>query len=427
MNENTQLDNWKLPFFSIWTGQAFSLIGSQVVQFALVWWLTLETGSATVLATASLMALLPGILIGPLARAYVDRWDRRLVMIVADALVALATLWLAALFWAGAVEIWHVYLIMFLRSVGGSFHWPAMQASTSLMVPREQLGRVAGLNQTIYGLLNIAGPPLGALLMELLPLQSVVMVDVVTAALAITPLLFLSIPQPQRSAEADPAGTSIWSEVREGLRYVWAWPGLLVLIGAAMILKIALTPAFALIPLLVSEHFQGGAAQLSVMEASAGIGMLLGGLALSAWGGFPRKIYTILLGTGGLAAAWIVLSLTPPAWFPVGLGCLFIVGLAIPLVDGPVVAILQSSVEPEMQGRVLMLVGSLISITSPIGLAIAGPVSDWIGLQVWYLAAGLLGAALAVGGLFIPALINIEENVNGGSAATPASPEGAPA
>jgi len=427
MNENTQLDNWKLPFFSIWTGQAFSLIGSQVVQFALVWWLTLETGSATVLATASLMALLPGIFIGPLAGAYVDRWNRRLVMIVADALVALATLWLAALFWAGAVEIWHVYLIMFLRSVGGSFHWPAMQASTSLMVPREQLGRVAGLNQTIYGLLNIAGPPLGALLMELLPLQSVVMVDVVTAALAITPLLFLSIPQPQRSAEADPAGTSIWSEVREGLRYVWAWPGLLVLIGAAMILKIALTPAFALIPLLVSEHFQGGAAQLSVMEASAGIGMLLGGLALSAWGGFPRKIYTILLGTGGLAAAWIVLSLTPPAWFPVGLGCLFIVGLAIPLVDGPVVAILQSSVEPEMQGRVLMLVGSLISITSPIGLAIAGPVSDWIGLQVWYLAAGLLGAALAVGGLFIPALINIEENVNGGSAATPASPEGAPA
>jgi DHA3 family macrolide efflux protein-like MFS transporter len=157
-----------IPFFTIWAGQAFSLVGSQVVQFALVWWLTQLTGSATVLATASLVALLPEIVLSPIAGAYVDRWNRRIVMIVADGLIALASLWLAYLFWIGATQVWHVYVILAIRAVGGSFHWPAMQASTSLMVPKEQLTRVAGLNQTLKGVLNIACPPLGALLLAIM-------------------------------------------------------------------------------------------------------------------------------------------------------------------------------------------------------------------------------------------------------------------
>ena len=119
MKDNEQRSSkWQIPFFSIWTGQAFSLIGSRVAQFALIWWLTKLTGSATVLATASLAALVPDIVLGPLAGAYVDRWNRRIVMIVADSVVALASLWLAVLFWAGSIEIWHVYVIMAVRSVG---------------------------------------------------------------------------------------------------------------------------------------------------------------------------------------------------------------------------------------------------------------------------------------------------------------------
>ena len=138
---------WQIPFLTVWAGQAFSLVGSKVAQFALVWWLTEMTGSATVLATATLVALIPEILLSPLAGVYVDRWNRRVVMLVADGLVALAALWLAYQFKIGTVQVWHVYAIMFVRSVAGSFHWPAMQASTSLMVPKEQLSRVAGLNQ----------------------------------------------------------------------------------------------------------------------------------------------------------------------------------------------------------------------------------------------------------------------------------------
>jgi DHA3 family macrolide efflux protein-like MFS transporter len=413
--------DWKLPFFTIWTGQAFSLIGSRVVQFALVWWLTQLTGSATVLATATMVALIPEIFLAPLAGVYVDRWNRRMVMIAADGMIALASLWLAYLFWINATQVWHVYIIMLVRAVGGSFHWPAMQASTSLMVPKEHLARVAGLNQTLNGALNIVGPPLGALLMELLLLYGVMLIDVGTAMLAILPLLFVHVPQPRRG-DIGAEKPTIWADMREGLRYIRGWPGLMALIGAAMIVKIALTPAFSLLPLLVSKHFDGGAAQLSVLEAVSGVGIVLGGLILSVWGGFRRKIYTTMMGVVVLGLGFVVLGFTPGSLFWMALASIFVVGLMIPLIDGPIMAILQGTVVPEMQGRVFTLMGSLLWITSPFSLAVAGPVSDWFGLQVWYITAGVLCGVIGLAGFFIPALVNIEENANG----TGAEPEPLP-
>jgi DHA3 family macrolide efflux protein-like MFS transporter len=414
--------NWKLPFFTIWTGQAFSLIGSRVVQFALVWWLTQLTGSATVLATATMVALIPEIVLAPLAGAYVDRWNRRIVMIVADGMIALASLWLAYLFWIDATHVWHVYVIMLVRAVGGSFHWPAMQASTSLMVPKEHLARVAGLNQTLNGALSIVGPPLGALLMEVLLLHGVMLVDVGTAVLAILPLFFAHVPQPKRDdIGADgTAKPSIWTDMREGLRYILGWPGLMALIGVSMIVKIALTPAFSLVPLLVSEHFNGDAAQLSLLEAVSGVGIVLGGLILSVWGGFRRKIYTTMLGVVILGLGFVALGFTPGSLFWMALVSVFVIGLMIPLIDGPIMAILQGTVTPEMQGRVFTLMGSLLWITSPVSLAVAGPVSDWLGLQVWYVTAGVLCGVMGLAGFFIPAIVNIEENAN--STGTEAEP-----
>jgi len=416
MKDNEQRSTkWQIPFFSIWTGQALSLIGSRAAQFALIWWLTKLTGSATVLATASMAALIPEIVLGPLAGAYVDRWNRRIVMIVADSVIALASLWLAVLFWTGTIEIWHVYVIMVVRSVGGAFHWPAMQASTSLMVPKKHLARVAGLNQAMQGALTIIGPLLGALLLELVPLHSVMMVDVGTALLAILPLFFVQVPQPRRKElAAGKAGKpSIWTDVREGLEYIRNWRGLMVLLGFALIFKTALTPAFSLLPLLVSDHFQGEAAQLSMLESVAGLGIVVGGLVLSVWGGFRRKIFTSMTGMVVLGLGFVVLGLTPGTLFWMALGSVLVIGLMLPMVDGPFMAILQGTVAPEMQGRVFTIIGSLFSISSPIGLAIAGPVSDALGLQVWYVAAGVLCAASGLAGFLVPSIVHIEENHGG--------------
>ncbi len=405
-----QEKKWQIPFFTIWIGQQLSLVGSGAAQFALIWYLTTTTGSATVLATSSLMAFLPTVFLGPFVGALVDRWNRRVVMIVADAVVALASFCLAYLFWMDALEIWHIYAVLFVRAVGTGFHWPAMEASTSLMVPEEQLTRVAGINQTVKGVLNIAGAPLGALLMELLPLYGIMLMDVGTAALAIVPLFFVRVPQPKRADAGEAQKQSILADVREGMRFLRGWPGMMAIIGMLISLKIVLTPAFALAPLLVSEHFRGTAAQLSLLEVVVGVGFVIGGLLLSAWGGFERRIYTMMIGMaiGGLSLA--ALGFTPAAMFWMALMSIFVFGLTVPLIDGPFAAILQASVAPEMQGRVFTLVGSLLNLTSPIGLIIAGPVSDRLGLQVWYVVGGLLTAVAGLVGLVMPVIVNIEEN-----------------
>lgn len=401
------------PFFIIWTGQAFSLLGSKIVQFALIWWLTEQTGSATVLAMASMVGLVPEIILGPVAGAYVDRWNRRLVMIVADSLIAIASVWLAVMFWSGAIEIRHVYLLLFIRSLGGSFHWPAMQASTTLMVPKEHLTRVAGMNQTLNGVLHIFGAPLGALSMALLPMHGVMLIDVATAALAVTSLFFVHIPQPEKTkASTDGKKQSIWVDMREGLHYILSWPGLVIMTLVAMTFKLVLTPAFALIPLLVKEHFGGGAAQLSLLEAIAGVGIITGGLLLSTWGGFRKKIYTVISGQIGFSIAFLVWGIIPGNLFWMALCGAAMLGLTIPLIDGPIMAILQSTVAPEIQGRVFTIFGSLILLTSPIGLSIAGPISDWLGIQIWYIVAGVLTGAGALVFIFVPAARNIETNAN---------------
>ncbi len=403
---------WQIPFFTIWTGQQFSLIGSTVLQFALVWWLTQLTGSATVLATATMMWVLPQVILGPLVGAYVDRLNRRVVMIVADSLIALVALWLAYLFWADAIQIWHVYAALLARAIGGLFHWSAMQASTSLMVPDEHLTRVAGLNQTMHGALNVIGPPLGALLLAVLPFENIMLMDVGTAAFAILPLFFVAIPQPERVSTKSEK-PSVWSDMREGLRYVWGWPGLLAILIMATIINFVVSPAFSLMPLLVTEHFKGDALQLGWLESSWGGGLVLGGLLLSVWGGFRRRVYTSLVGLVIQGLGIVLVGLAPANAFWLAVSGMFVAGSMNALVNGPLFAVLQAIVAPEMQGRVFTVVGSLCSAMMPLSLAVAGPVADAIGLRPWYVVSGVVCTLLGLGACFVPVIVNIEQNHNG--------------
>lgn len=213
--------SWRARFFAIWSAQALSRFGSEVVSFALIWWLTDRTGSEKVLAAASLMTLLPPVVLGPVAGALVDRWSRRRVMIVSDGAIALVTAVLAFLFWRGSVAPGHVYGVILARAIGGSFHGPSMKASTTLMVPKEQLGRVAGMNQALSGVLRIAAPAAGALLTAALPMHVVTSIDVITAVFAIVPLLVVAVPQPERGT-APGRARGVVRETVAGLRYVSA-------------------------------------------------------------------------------------------------------------------------------------------------------------------------------------------------------------
>ncbi len=397
---------WRRQFFTIWFGQAASLFGSSLASFALVWWITRETDSATVLAIGTLLTMVPGIVLGPLAGALVDRWDRRTIMVVADAGGALVALALALSFAVDGIAVWQIYAAMVLRSLAGAFHFPAFQASTALLVPDDQLTRIGGLNALLQGASAIVAPALAALLITVLPLGAMMLIDVATALLAVATLLTVRIPRPMvRAPEARP---SVLGEMRAGLGYIWHWRGLRAVMVCATLLNMVLTPAFALLPILATRHFAGGSGELAALQAAEGGGIVLGGLVLSVWGGFRRKIVTALLGLAGLALGALLVGIAPADGLVLALGGMLLMGMAASLTNAPFMAIIQSVVAPALQGRVLTVLGSVSMGMAPLALLLAGPLADRIGTQAWYLAGAGTAAVLALYCWADPAVRHIE-------------------
>jgi DHA3 family macrolide efflux protein-like MFS transporter len=394
------------PFLIIFSGQSFSIFGTRLVQFALVWYLTSTTGSAQVLTTASIVALLPQVLIAPFAGAFVDRWNRRRVMMLSDSLIAAGVLVLAVLFAFHRVEVWHIYAIMLFRSAGGAFQWPAMQASTSMMVSKQHLSRVAGLNQSLQGLVNIVAPPAGALLLDILPMQYVLAVDVITAVFAVGPLFFIPVPQPERG---DESARGVLKEMKEGLTWLWSMKPIVMIMGISLMINLVTTPAFTLLPLMITKYFKGGAIELAWVQSANGVGMILGGIALGIWGGFKSRARTAFtaLFIGGLGI--LGFSQTPADMFMLGICFVFVFGFMNAIGNSSFFSVLQSIVPFEIQGRVFTLIMATSTAVAPIGLFIAGPVADIMGIRFWFVIAGamiLVGSSL---GFIIPGIKQLEE------------------
>ncbi len=402
--------NWKTKFFSIWIGQAFSLLGSQIVQFTLIWYLTKETGSAVVLATSTLVSLLPNVLFAPFIGALVDRWDRKRIMIVSDLMIAFVTLLLIILFKIEQIKLEYIYVALFLRELGSTFHWPSMRSSTSLLVPKEQMSRVEGMNQSIRGLLNVVGPPFAALLLEISPIYNILFIDILTALLAVAPLTFVRIPKPIEASEGKFSSASeLFNDVKFGFRYLWNWKGMLLLTLTATFLNFLINPGFTLAPLLVTQHFSGGAIQLSLVESAFGIGVIAGGLILSTWGGFKKHILTSLTGIIGMGIGILLIAIAPADQFNLALAGMLITGVMNPIANGSLTAIMQSNVKPEMQGRVFTTLNSMASAMSPISMIIAAPVAGIVGIQGWFYIGGLGCILMGLLGIFNPAIMNIEK------------------
>jgi DHA3 family macrolide efflux protein-like MFS transporter len=269
-------------FFVLWISQAFSIFGSAVVGFALAWYLTKETGSATVLATAMMLNYIPMVVLGPFIGPFIDRWNRKLIMIFADLFTMLLTLVLVILFLTDTIQVWHIYVVMVGRAIGNTFQWPAVGASIPMIVPEEHLTRANGLNMTLQGIINIVGPPAGAFLMEALPMQGVLSVDIITAVIAVGCLLPLVIPQPQRTTLS--AKLNVIKDMMQGFRYIISWRGILILFILFSIFNFFGSPIVALMPIYVTKQLAGEVWLYGWMGACIGIGTIAGGLLLWARG-----------------------------------------------------------------------------------------------------------------------------------------------
>lgn len=400
---------WKTTFFRFWFTQALSLFGSGLASFSVIWWITESTGSSTILASASIATLVPGIILGPLAGAIIDQLDRKWIMIVSDAVSAILALVLVALFWTNSIQLWHIIVINVLRSLAGVFQFPAVQSSTSLMVPKEHLARIAGWNQALQGTAMIATPPLGALLFTFLPIHYILGIDVLTAVLAICLLITVNIPQPQTRRAIVQLSSSVWQDMGAGFMFIKQWPALVNILLLAAALNLVLIPAFTLVPMLITQHFFGSAFQLGWINAAYGFGIVFGGMLLGIWGGLKRRIHTSLLGLVGLGIGSFMIGTAPMHAYWLAVAGMVLVGIMNTFTNGPFFAILQSVIPPEMQGRVFTVLMSITTAMAPIGLALAGALADRLGVQFWYILGSITCGCMAVWIASSPSLMHLEE------------------
>lgn len=270
-------NSWKRKFLFIWIGQFVSLISSSAVNFAIIIWLSLEYGSAEVLAYGAIAGMLPAAVIGPFAGVFIDRWDRKKTMMLADSFVAACTLVMSVSFYLGNESLVLIYVMLGLRSVGSAFHMPAMQAAIPMIAPEDQLLRIAGINQMIQSISSIAGPALGALAISLMSIGNVLLLDIAGAIIAVGSLLFVSIPNPDIKEKAKSSVRQVWADLKIGLQEILHNRGLSWLFLFSTIVTFCIMPVAVLFPLLTLNHFQGGKWEMSIIEMVWGIGMLIGG------------------------------------------------------------------------------------------------------------------------------------------------------
>ncbi len=379
-------NNWKRTFTIIWSGQFFSILTSSLVNFAIIIWLSLQTGSAEILAFAAIAGMLPQTVIGPFTGALIDRWNRKRIMMLADTFIALCTLILALLFWFDKAELWHIFALLALRSVGSSFHMPAMQASVPLLAPSDQLTRIAGINQIIASVSQIAGPALGAMMITIWDIEYVLIFDVAGALIAVTSLFFVYIPDPEKTENSE---RHIFKEMKEGAMVVLRNKGLSLVFLYSIIILFFIIPISVLFPLMTIDYFNGTGFQAGIIEAIWSVGALAGGAVMGA------KVYKvnrvglinwsyILLGAAFMASG--MLSPNGFVWFAVLTG---ISGIAGAVYNSAFTGLVQTKIEPAALGRVFSTFYAIALIPAMLGLIGIGFIADNIGLKNSFIISGL--------------------------------------
>lgn len=402
------MDNWKRVFAIIWTGQFLSILTSSIVNFAIVLWLSLETGSAEVLAFATMAALLPQSVLGLFTGIFIDRWKRKRVMIMADSFIAFCTLILAVLFYFDLAKISHIYVLLALRSVGSAFHMPAMQASVPLLAPKSELMRIAGINQVIQSVCNIAGPALAGLFITMMKMTNILLLDVAGAAFACLSLCFVFIPDP--SHEERNSELHLWREAKEAIMEVRNQYGLSWLFLLSILATFVIMPVSVLFPLMTLNHFAGNAFQVSLVEVSWGGGALFAGALL----GLKKYRWNEILLINGMYIAlgltFLFSGLLPVSgfiWFAVltALG-----GVCGSLYFATFTTVIQSRINPGVMGRVFSFYMSFSMLPSMIGLLSTGFLADSIGLGNTFIISGGFLCLIGIISFFIPSLISLKES-----------------
>ena len=384
-------------FFTIWFGQLVSLIGSQLTAFALGVWVYDETHSVLMLALTQIAYSAPFVLLSPLAGVLVDRWNRRTAMIVSDLGAGLAVSAAAALYLGGHLLPWMVIPINFAMSAFAALMWPAYTASITLLVPKAQYGRANGFVQLGEALPQIAGPAVAGALYVAIHLGNLALIDGATYLFSVLLMLFfVRIPNPPRTVDGKKAGGSIWAEMRFGWDYILERKGLLALLMFFLAINFILGVMQPLFVPLILDNWKADV--LGYLSTIMGVGMLVGTLVMSAWGGGKRKVYTLL--AAGFAAAIFLAGIGLRASIPLLAVCGFGFMFTMPFMDASSQAIWQAKVAPDVQGRVFAVRRTIAWCGQIVAPLLAAPLADYVfrpAMSAGGALAPILGPLLGVG------------------------------
>nr|WP_263324614.1 MFS transporter [Neobacillus sp. Marseille-Q6967] len=383
----TTNENWKRNIILFLGSQTISLFGSALVQYAIMWYITLNTQSGVMMTISIICGFVPAFFLSPFAGVWADRYNRKLLIIFADALIAVSTLVLAILFLMGYDAIWLLFVMSGIRAIGTGIQTPAVGAILPQIVPEDQLTKINGINGSIQSIIMLVAPMVSAALLTTATMETIFFIDVVTAAIAIFALLFF-LPVASHAKALEKQKTSYFSDLKNGMMYIHEHAFLKKFFGYFAFFFILAAPVAFLTPLQVTRSFGNDVWRLTAIEITFSIGMMLGGIVMASWGGYKNKIHTMTLAALIMGACTFALGLVPSFW----IYCVFmgLVGVAMPMFNTPSTVLLQEKVEGNYLGRVFGVLGMISTSMMPLGMLIFGPISDIVRIEWLLVGTGFL-------------------------------------
>jgi DHA3 family macrolide efflux protein-like MFS transporter len=379
--------HWKRNIILFLSSQTITMFGTMLVQYAIMWHITMTTQSGLMMTISILCGFVPTFFLSPFAGVWADRYNRKLLIIVSDSFIAIATLILAILFLLGYNEIWLLFVISAIRAIGTGIQTPAIGAILPQIVPEDQLTRINGINGSIQAIIMLFSPMASAALLSMASIEAIFFIDVVTAAIAITILLlFLRVATHAKALEKQTVG--YLDDLRKGFVYINNHKYVKNFFAFCALFMLLAAPAAFLTPLQVTRTFGNDVWRLTAIEIGFSIGMMLGGILIASWGGFRNKIHTMTLGCLLFGVCTLSLGIVPNFWVYVVI--MGITGIAMPLFNTPSTVLLQENVEEEYLGRVFGVLGMISSSMMPMGMLLFGPLSDYVEIEWLLIGTGIL-------------------------------------
>lgn len=400
---------WRFNFYRMWTGQFLSGITSQIVQYALLWYLTVETKSASMISLATIIGFLPGIFISPFVGPIIDRHNKKWLMIGTDMLTALAALVLAVIGLVGhSFPLWMVFLAMFVRSLAQTFQYPTLQSITPTLVPMDMLTKISGQIGAFQSVQMIIAPAIAGVLFGAFNINYVILLDVIGAIFGSATMLITKLPE--RRQQDGPI--HFWQDMAAGWALLRRDRGIfqLTLIGA--VFTLIFMPAGAVYPLMTTQYFRGTVPMASVVEVVFSVGMMLGGIWIGWRGAGKNRIYALFgsilsVAISGIFSGILSRDFTGFVLFNI---LNFFFGLGVPFFNAPFMAMIQERFAPEMLGRIIGLTSMLMNLAGPLGLVAAGPIADRFGVNMLFIIMGVGSLLVGASMLLLPAVRHIDDH-----------------